>query len=539
VHASSGAKGKVIANGLWNVLGFVSTVLISFLMAPVMIKSLGDDQYGIWSLAHAVVAYFLLLDLGIGVAIVRFAARFDEVKDYEARSRLFSTMTLVFVALGLLVLLITAALALAPQRPLGMEPKLAEVTRWLLMLLGANAALSLQTSVATHVLQGLGRYHTTSVIEISTRMLTAALMLLVLAFRGGLVGLGWVSLGCGVLKLAASYAACFCLPRLRWSPALWDMDMLRSIRGYSLRAFVVLLACHVSFATDALVIGAFMAPQFITFYVVAGRLIEYVKGTIMSLTKVLTPAISAFEASGNRSLMRATFLDGTRYVLWIGLPIELGLLVLGQPFLRVWLGQEFVDSSFTTLVILALPLCLIISQFVSSSILYGMGELGWYTVAVVLEAATNLGLSISLVGPLGIEGVAIGTTIPSICVNIAIAIHACRVIGVPIQQYLRSSVLMPLLICPLAPLSWLLLMYFIPIRGWGSFFFVGIAGTVIYGLTGLFVEFGPTEVVRRLKDFRRCVPAEDRYARAGTAKPTNMPASEQMPSQQPAEVSAN
>ena len=50
--------------------------------------------------------------------------------------------------------------------------------------------------------------------------------------------------------------------------------------------------------------GAFLAPQFITYFAVAGRLLEYAKNGLRAATTVLTPAVSAFEARGETGAIR-------------------------------------------------------------------------------------------------------------------------------------------------------------------------------------------------------------------------------------------
>src|SRR5947207_15901782 len=79
------------------------------------------------------------------------------------------------------------------------------------------------------------------------------------------------------------------------------------------------------------------------------------------------------------------------------------------------------------------------SQSVSGRVLYGLGQLRWFTVVVVLEAVANLLLSLALVRPFGIEGVAWGTTITNIVGNLIVAVHVCSLLNVPLGDYLRKS----------------------------------------------------------------------------------------------------
>src|SRR5262249_28826895 len=147
------------------------------------------------------------------------------------------------------------------------------------------------------------------------------------------------------------------------------------------------------------------------------KLVEYAKNGIRALTAVLMPAVSTLEARGDEAGIRQVMVESTRYVLWIIIPLQIGLLFLGKPFLTLWMGPRYADLSYPTLVILAAPLFLAMAQSVAGRVLYGMGRLKWFSRAVMVEAASNLVLSVILVGPMGIEGVALGTSIPNALID--------------------------------------------------------------------------------------------------------------------------
>jgi O-antigen/teichoic acid export membrane protein len=193
------------------------------------------------------------------------------------------------------------------------------------------------------------------------------------------------------------------------------------------------------------------------------------------------------------------FIDSTRYVLWFILPVQAGLHLLGKPFLALWMGPEYGGWSYPTLVILALPLSLLMSQSVSGRVLYGLGQLRWFTVVVVLEAVANLLLSLALVRPFGIEGVAWGTTIPNIAGNMAVAVHVCRLLNVSLGDYLRKSFLKPLaVVCPLAAVWWAAATW-TSLHHWPSLIVVAGTGLAGYAVIAGIAEFGFATVIGKIQ----------------------------------------
>lgn len=502
-------KRTLVINAAANWLGFATGVVATFVVCPIYVRTLGDESYGIWSLVESVVAYFTLLDMGIGASVLRYVAKFDTLEDRNQLNRVFSTSCAIFIGMACLVLTTCAGVDLWWENPFGVEGELVGDVRWLLLLLGCNVAVELVAGVFGAVLLGLGRFPTRVAVDVVLQIGGAFAMVFVLSAGYGLLGIGGVCLavtvvkGCLLILLAKHY-----LPHLRFSPLLVGMESFRLIRGYSFLAFIVMIAGRVSLYTSSIVIGAFLSPEHITYYVIGARLVDYVKSASRSITNVLTPAISSMETLGNIAPIRRLLMEGSRYVVFFVLPFEIGLFVLGKPFLTLWLGGRLADSACPSLVILSVPLFLSLSQCISGRILYGVGRLGWFTIITVSEAVINLLMSIALVKWIGIEGVALATTIPTIFASLGIAYFTCRMLSMSFGAYIVRSFGMPLLIAPVAPIVWLLIMHWHPITNWTGFVLIGGLGTLTYGTVACAVEsrFSITTLINMLRHVANSSP---------------------------------
>jgi O-antigen/teichoic acid export membrane protein len=496
---------RIVLNAVANWIGFAAQLLVAFFMSPILVHGLGAPRYGIWSLVESILAYLMLFDLGVAASVVRYVARFEANGDQDRLNRIFSTSLCIFGVAGLVVAIVTIGLVSIGATLVKVPAELVHEARWMLVLLGFNLAIGLPLNVFPSLLDGLARYPAKTAIRTIGLIARTGLFLVVIWKQGGLIPLAWSITACNIVEHLVLAAACWWyLPKLRFSPALVDRETFRLIRGYSLQAFLLMIAGRVSYQTNALVIGAFLAPQFITYFAIAARLTEYAKNGLRAVTTVLTPAVSAFEAQGDEAAIRKVFLTSTRIVLWIILPIQAGFFLLGKPFLSLWMGPDYVGWSYPSLAILSLPLFLILSQSVSGRVLYGMGRLRWFTVVVIGEAVANLGISLALVGPMGIEGVAWGTTIPNILGNLLVAIHVCRLLNVGFLEYFRCSFLRPIAaVCIPAAGWWAAASFWDPARSWSSFLLFGSAGVAGYGIVALLVEFGPSTLLEFSHSFVR------------------------------------
>jgi O-antigen/teichoic acid export membrane protein len=488
-----------VRSAVANWVGFGAQLAAAFFVSPVLVHGLGDRRYGIWSLVESVLAYLMLFDLGVAASVVRYVARFEATRDQDALNRVFSASLCIFAAAGAAVLGVTLVLGFPAFPLLGVPADLAAEGRWMLVLLGLNLAVGLPANVFACVIDGLGRYPTRSAIRTAGTVVRAVLFLVLMRRGGGLVAVAVAVTACALLEhLGMAVAACRYLPRLRFSFRLVDRPTLRAIRSYSIDALLAMVAGRVSFQTDALVINGFLLPQSITLFAVAARLVEYAKDSLRVATTVLTPAVSALEARGDDAAIRRVLLDSTRYVLWLILPVQLGLLLLGRPFLGLWMGPEYAAGSYPTLAVLSVPLALAMAQSVSARILYGTGRLRWFARVTLAEAAANLVLSVLLVRPLGIEGVALGTAIPNAVANCAVAVYVCRAVGVGMGEYLRRSFLAPCAAALLPCAAWLAAGRWAAPDTWPSLFATAAAGVAGYFVLAALAEFGLRNLLGRL-----------------------------------------
>ncbi|HEX4613928.1 MAG TPA: oligosaccharide flippase family protein [Urbifossiella sp.] len=439
-----------------NWAAFACAMGVSFFMAPYLIRGLGDARYGVWCVVEGILAYFTLLDMGVAACLVRFVARHHAAGERDELNRLVSACLAVFLAAAGAVVVVGAALV--PVVAPGLERKLGEsgdIPAFMLLML-ANLAAALPLSVFPTLLDGLQRFGAKSAVRLLFLGLRVAGVVAVMETGPGLLRLAVVFTITNLLEHAAAAVLAYrYLPGLHISRGLVDRETLKRVRGYSVDSFLAMLAGRITVQTGAVVVGGLLTVTAAAHYAVAARLVETAKGLLRSATTTLTPAVSAREATGDLAGVRRVFLDGTRWVLYLVLPIHLGLLAFGRPFLARWVGgEEYADHCFPTAAILSTTLTIGVAQSVAARILYGMGRLRLFARLALVEAALNLGLSLGLVGPYGLEGVAAAVAGPNLLFCVFAIGYAAWVLEVGAGTYLRSAWLRPLLAAVVPAAVW-------------------------------------------------------------------------------------
>jgi O-antigen/teichoic acid export membrane protein len=451
------ARRSLAVAAATNWAAFACAMAVSFFLAPYLIHGLGDARYGVWCVVEGILAYFTLLDMGVAACLVRFVARHHAAGERDELNRLVSACLAVFLAAAGVVVVVGAALV--PFVGPGLERKLGEpggVPAFMLLML-LNVAATLPLSIFPTLLDGLQRFGAKSALRLLFLALRVGGVVAVMETRPGLLPLAVVFTVTNLLEHAAAAALAYrYLPGLRISHRLIDRETLRRVRGYSVDSFLAMLAGRITVQTGAVVVGGFAGVVAAAHYAVAARLVETAKGLLRSVTTTLTPAVSEREATGDLAGVRAVFLGGTRWVLYLVLPVHLGILAFGRPFLARWVGPPFADPCFPVAAILSATLTIGVAQSAAARVLYGMGKLRLFARLALAEAVLNLGLSLALVGPYGLIGVAAAVAGPNLLFCAATIGYAAWVLGVGAGTYLRAAWLRPLVAAAVPGAVWAL-----------------------------------------------------------------------------------
>ena len=261
---------------------------------------------------------------------------------------------------------------------------------------------------------------------------------------------------------------------------------------------------RISFQTDALVIGTFCAPQYITFFAIGARLVEFSKEPFREMSMPFMPAISSFQATSSHQAIRRLFVDGTRTLLLLAIPFQVGFMLLGRGFITLWMGPEYVAPTLPVLLVLSVTVALAINQMIAAKVIYGMGDLRLFTLVTVLEAVANLVLSVALVKPLGILGVAVGTSIPSVIASVIVIVYVCHELEFPLGRYVAAVWVRPIMLGGLLSIIWFAMLEILPVSDWARFILVGSVGTGLYAALALWAEFGQARIRDWIKNFGTC-----------------------------------
>ena len=101
----------LIKNALSNYTGFAVAALVGLFISPFVVHHLGNVAFGLWALFQSFFGYFGMLDLGLGVSVIKYISEFKARGEQENIDIFGSTIFFTYILLGIIGMVISFGLA--------------------------------------------------------------------------------------------------------------------------------------------------------------------------------------------------------------------------------------------------------------------------------------------------------------------------------------------------------------------------------------------------------------------------------------------
>lgn len=409
----------IIRNVFSNWLGTAATMAVGFFLSPFLVHRLGNEAYGIWVLAISAIGYLAALDLGMRSSVLRFVSKGRTTGDHYGASAALSAALWVRLQISAVVVLLSAILAYVFPMLFKVPPDLAWNARVAVGIIGLNLALTMCLGVFGGVLSGLNRYDLQTAVTLAQMVVRVVGVVIVLHLKYGIVAIALCELAASLLgNVLLVVLARHIYPELRVWFRRPERDVLRSLWSYSFYAFLTTIAIQLVYQTDNLVVGTFVSAAAVTSYAIGNSLCRYTDQFTSAMTMSFVPAASTYEAAGNTDRLQSLYRVGTQAMMALYLPIVATLLIRGRTFIGLWMGPQYSKVSGTVLIILGTALLFSQANNTAFAIAFGTERHKVIAKWAICEGVANLVLSVILVRRIGIYGVAIGTLVPSLAVQL-------------------------------------------------------------------------------------------------------------------------
>jgi len=437
---------KILLSVFSNWANLLTTVVLAFIVSPILIRQLGNETYGIWILIISVTSYFTVLDFGVNTAIVRYVSKYTALKDSLKTNEVYSSSFGLFSIIALVVIMFTLIFAYFFKDLFSITTFSQTYLYLVFLIVGIDLAANLVFSVFMGTMKGLQRFLEVNMIVIGCNILKNIILISLLLNGHSLLSMALLQLSINAIKFLLQYYVIRSKhPTIKASLTTINKPTIYKLYNYSIYSFAIAIATKILFYTDSVVIGAVLDVSQVTFYTIASMLTQYLEQFIWAIVVVFIPIISAKDAKGEKNKSKL-YVIGSKYSMLLCTPVIIVLLLNGDRFIALWMGEDYAETSGNVLKVLLVAYLFSLSQLIAHGILKGISKHKALAYILCIEAIINLFLSLYLAQYYGIIGVALGTVIPMVIVNLFILpYYTCSVLNIGFFRYFITKQIPPIL----------------------------------------------------------------------------------------------
>lgn len=400
-------------------------VVIGLLYTPIMLRLLGQNEYGLYHTATSTISMLSILNLGFNSGYIRYYSKYKQENDLESIWRLNGLFLIIFSVIGLIALVCGTFLVIRLDLVFdnGLTALEYQIAKILMLLLTVNISISFPMCVFSNIIASNEKYVFLKLMGIIKTVISPLITLLFLLKGFGSIAMVMVTM---IVSLIVDLLYVYYVLRvLNNKFKFHDLDkkLFFSLFGYTSLIAINLIVDQINWNIDKVLLARFKGTASVAVYSVGFSLYHYYMNFSTSISSIFTPRIhriineNSKDLDKQRRVITELFVKVGRLQFIILTLISTGLLFFGKQFItQYYAGADYIDSYYITL-LLVFSASIALTQNLGIEIQRALNKHKVRTVVYFVMALCNLGMSIVLIRKYGAIGSAIGTAVSLVIAN--------------------------------------------------------------------------------------------------------------------------
>ena len=388
-------------------------MVISVLYTPILTRSLGQSEYGLYSLVSSIISYLTILDLGFGNAIIIYTTRYHAKQQKEKEEELHGMFLKIYTVIGIVAGILGVVLYFNVSNIFGSSMTVEEIekAKILMIILTLNLVITFPLSIFTSIITAYEKFVVSKLINIIRIILTPIIMIPLLLNGFKSISLVIVITVLNISTLLINMIYCLRTLKVKIKFGKINLKLLKEIFAYSFFIFLNTIIDKINWSVDQFILGAIKGTVEVAIYSLAAQINTLYLNFSTAISGIMLPKITTMVEKGesNSEVDKLFIKVGRLQFLLLSLIIT-GFIMFGRQFMIFWGGIEY-TKAYEVACILIIPVTIPLIQNLGISIVQAKNKHRFRTMVLFTIAILNVMISIPLAKYFGAIGSAIGTSI--------------------------------------------------------------------------------------------------------------------------------
>lgn len=393
-------------------------ILTSLIYTPVMLRILGQNEYGLYQLSYSIVSYLSILNLGFTSSYMRFYSRLKVKDDIEEIAKLNGMYMSIFLIISAICVVAGAAMICNIEKffSTGLTVAETEKSKVLLAFMVFNMALSFPLGGFSSILNAHEEFFVQRGISVIVKLLNPFLTLPLLLLGYGSVGMVFITTVLTVGDFIAE--SLFCIKKLNVKFIFWSFDFKKfsNLGKFTFWIFLMNIAGQINMNLDKYLLGRMLGTAAVAVYSVGSTMYSMYQYPASILAGIFSPLINMLVAENRDKEVSDLFVRVGRIQYFTLMLVLTGFTIFGQEFIYLWSGSDYNESYWIALLLMysaTIPFTQNLGvEIQTAKNMHQMRSVVYFIIAIL-----NVCISIPLISHIGATGAALGTAVSLILGN--------------------------------------------------------------------------------------------------------------------------
>lgn len=392
------------------ILSYVNIFLtntIGLVLTPFIIRSLGNSEYGLYALIGSLIAYLSLMDLGLNNTIVRFVSKYKAENNRIEEEKFLGTIMVIYFFISLILLFIGALLYFNIETLFGKSllPNQIEDAKIMFLILLLNIAISIPGGSFLAICTAYQEFVFPKIVTIIRYILRTITVFAVLNLGGKSIALVIIDTIFTVGVVSVTFYYCIKKLGVRFSFQERSKGVYKEIFSYSVWIFISVLIMSFQWNAGQLILGMNVNTTVVAIFSIGLMLGGYFGAFAGVINTLLLPkAAKMLNDNHNSEVISNNMIAIGRINAFISLFILSSFIVVGEEFIRLWVGPSYRESWLIAVLIMVATIIPMTQSF-GNSILEIKNKIKYRSLGMLFSMLIAISFSYFLGKQYGMFGV--------------------------------------------------------------------------------------------------------------------------------------
>lgn len=352
----SSRKKQIAIGSIMSYISIGLNILAGLLYTPWMIRSIGQSQYGLFTLANSLITLFLI-DFGLSAATARFVSKYHAEGNEEKVNKFLGVIYKLYLIIDALIFTTLLVIYfLLDKIYVQLTPE--EITQFKIVYIiaGCFSIINFPFVTLNGILTAYEKFIQLKLGDMIYRVLLVGMMCVALLLGYGLYALVAVNAIVGLAVIGYKLIVIRSSTPVKVNFKYRDKTLFKDIFKFSIWVTVTAIASRLIFNITPTILGivADSGTEAIAVFGIVTTIEAYAYTITTAINGMFMPKISVIYTKPNpEENIMPLMINVGRFQFALNALIVIGFALVGKPFINIWVGKNYELAYYGIILVLA------------------------------------------------------------------------------------------------------------------------------------------------------------------------------------------